>query len=97
MAIPVEPHDGPELDRLITALLNVTGVVKHAIDDALEHAGGNGIEAIDAAAERLRGPLSILAEHHSDEELAAAVELLADTTVIAAADLGLGSAFVDPP
>ncbi len=96
MSIPVEPRDGPELDRLITVLLNATGVVKRVIDDSLEHANGDGVEIIGAAAKRLGTALAPLAGHRSDEQLAAAVDLLAEATVIAAADLELSSAFADP-
>jgi hypothetical protein len=33
MYITVEPRDGSELERLITALLNVTGIIRRIVED----------------------------------------------------------------
>ena len=90
--VVVEPQDGDELDRLITALLNVTGVV-HQLMHAVADDGAEGIEAIDLAAERLREMLCTVAEHYADEELAEVTGVLALSTLIAANELGLGDAF----
>ena len=42
----VEPIDGPELDRLITALLNATGTVHQLIDDEQRDGYTDGLEII---------------------------------------------------
>ena len=65
----VEPIDGPELDRLITALLNATGTVHQLIEDEQRDGYTDGLEIIDRVAMRLRTVLAIFAEHHGDEEL----------------------------
>jgi hypothetical protein len=49
MAILVEPLEGAELDRLITALLNATGAVHQVIEVELG-AGGEGLEVIGRSA-----------------------------------------------
>ena len=87
MTIHVEPRDGHELDRLITALLNATGVVSRVIEHAGRRPYQDGVEVIDRAADRLRGALAFVAEHHSDDELALVVEILAEATVLTAEDL----------
>lgn len=93
MRLIVEPRDGPELDRLITALLNATGIVSHVIGAAEARPGVGGVAVIDLAAEHLRGALVVLAEHRGDEELALLTQLLAEATMIVGADLGLGGCF----
>jgi hypothetical protein len=84
--IPVEPLAGPELDRLITALLNATGVVHQLIQTTHHPPDADGVEVIGLVAGRMRDALSLLAEHHSDEELAAATQLLAETTLMVVND-----------
>jgi hypothetical protein len=91
MHIPVEPQTGGELDRLITALLNATGVVYRVIEST-GHAG-DGVELIGRVASRLRGTLALMAEHSSDEELALVTRALAETTLLVAGELGLGDCF----
>lgn len=46
-----------------------------------------------AAADQLRGMLALLAEHNSDEELALVTSVLAETTRLVAAELGLDDCF----
>jgi len=67
----IEPVDGTELERLITALLNATGVVHQIIEGVRTEAedSAEGVEIIGLCAERLRTSLSFLAEHFSDEDL----------------------------
>ena len=88
----VEPADGDELERLITALLNATGIV-HQLMHAIAAEGFEGIEAVDLAADRLREMLCTVAEHYADGELAEVTGVLALSTLIAADELGLGDAF----
>ena len=70
MDIPVEPTDGHELDRFITALLNATGAVRRIIESVDHPPELDGEAVIGLVAERLAGVLALLAEHRSDEELA---------------------------
>ena len=93
MAIAVEPRDGHELDRLITVLLNVTGVVHRMVEEAKEPAHGDGVEVIGRVAGRLRAPLAFLAEHHRDEDLALVTGILAEAALLAAKDAGLDASF----
>ena len=88
----VEPIEGPELDRLITALLNATGAVHRLVDDELA-AGRHGLEAIDRAAERLRAILVVFEEHHTDDELAEITEFLAVMTLFVARQGGFDQVF----
>ena len=89
MTIRVEPTAGSELDRLISALFNVTGGVHQTMQtsDAPAHLGGEAF--IDHVAKRLREPLAVLAELRSDADLELVTQLLAQTTLLVAADLGL--------
>lgn len=82
----VEPLEGPELDRVITALLNITGVVHRVVEEAVGAGplGPHGIEVIDRAAERLREMLVLFEEHHSDEQLATVTDFLAIATMLIA-------------
>jgi hypothetical protein len=89
----VEPVDGPELDRLITALLNATGTVHQVIEDEKADGYTDGLEIIDRAAARLRNVLAIFAEHHGDEELVPVTEFLALTSVLVATDGGFEDVF----
>ncbi len=65
----IEPVDGTELERLITALLNATGVVQQVLGQVEAEGDAEGVEIIGLCAERLRSSLSFLAEHFSDEDL----------------------------
>lgn len=91
----VEPIEGPELDRVITALLNVTGVVHRVVDEEVgdEPLRDNGLEVIDRAAHRLRGMLVLFEEHHSDAELASITEFLALATILMAEQGGWDDCF----
>lgn len=87
MAPLVEPTEGPELDRLITALLNATGAVHQLV--GAEAAGcEDGLEIIDRVAGRLRSILVLFEEHHGDRELAAITEFLALATMVIAEQAG---------
>jgi hypothetical protein len=91
----VAPRDGHPLDRLVTALLNVTGVVHRVVGTTEHRSEANGAAVIGLAAERLRGLLALMAEHRSDQELALVTEVLAEATLLTADQLGLGACFVD--
>ena len=93
MRILVEPQHGHDLDRLVTALLNATGVVHRAIEDTERPPGADGIEIVGVIADRLRNALSVLAELRSDEELALATQVLAEATLLVAGELGLEGSF----
>ena len=92
MAIFVEPLEGAELDRLITALLNATGAVRQVIDREIDD-GREGVEVISRSAERLRAILAVVAEHHGDEELAVITEFLAIATMLIAEEEGFADTF----
>jgi hypothetical protein len=94
MRIVVEPQHGHDLDRLITALLNATGVVHRAIDDTAHPPDAGGVEIVGLVADRLRGSLTLLAELRSDEELAVATQVLAEATLLVAGELGLEGNFL---
>jgi hypothetical protein len=89
MEVVVEPRDRRELDRLITALLNATGVVKQVLDTTKHPPEADGVAVIGLVAERLRDTLAVLAEHRGDKDLALATEVLAESTSIVAGHLGL--------
>ena len=93
MDISVEPTDGHELDRFITALLNATGAMRRIIESVDHSPEVDGEAVIGLVAERLAGVLALLAEHRSDEELALGTQLVAETTLLVADDLGLGYCF----
>jgi hypothetical protein len=93
MHVVVEPIDGAELDRLITALLNATGLVGRVVESSRERPGIAGVEIIGLAAEHLRAALVLLAEHRGDDELAVATQVLAEATLLLANDLGLEDVF----
>ena len=92
MAIYVEPLEGAELDRLITALMNATGAVRQVIDRGMDD-GCEGVEVIGRSAERLRAILAVVAEHHGDEELAVITEFLAIVTMLIAEEEGFADTF----
>ena len=93
MNIRVEPESGRELDRMITALLNATGVVHRTMEATPQFAARDGVEYIGMVADRLADPLVLLAEHHDDEELATATEILAEIALLMAVDLGIEDCF----
>lgn len=91
----VEPFDGPELDRLITALLNATGTVNRIVQEEQEAPGAGGVAIIDRCATRLRSMLAVFAEHHGDDELAPITEFLAITSLLVAEDGGFDDVFYE--
>jgi hypothetical protein len=93
MAILVEPMDGPELDRLITSLLNATGAVHQVVEAEMCDPARGGLEVIGRAADRLRACLAVIAEHHGDDELAVVTEFLAIATMLIAEEEGFADAF----
>lgn len=100
MGPQVEPIDGPELDRVVTALLNVTGCVHQLIeeevgDSPLPLGESDGLAAIGRIAERMRAPLAVFSEHHTDEELAVITEFLAIATILIAQEHGFEDVFYE--
>jgi hypothetical protein len=93
MRIVIEPQHGHDLDRLVTALLNATGVVQRAIEDTDHPPGAGGVEIVGLVADRLRASLTVLAELRGDEELALATQVLAEATLLIAGELGLEGNF----
>lgn len=93
MIFTVEPLDGSELDRLITALLNATGTVSRLIEDAAAEPGLDGLEIIDRTADRIKSGLTEFAEHHDDEELSFVTGFLAFSALLVAEDGGFSDAF----
>lgn len=89
----VEPLDGPELDRLITALLNVIGTVQQIVELEMDEPGPGGVAIIGRSAARLGTVLSVFAEHHDDEELVVVTEFLAIASILIAQDAGVEDAF----
>lgn len=91
----VEPFEGPELDRVVTALLNLTGVVHRVVVDEIGAGalGDDGLEVIGRAAARLRSTLVVFEEHHTDRELAGVTEFLAIATMLVAEQCGWDDAF----
>ena len=87
MHVIVEPRDGHEIDRLITALLNATGLVSHVVELADDDPARDGVEVIGIAAGRLRDALVLLVEGRSDDELAVVTGVLAEITLRVAAAL----------
>ncbi len=88
MFVTVEPLDGSELDRIITALLSATGLVYRAIE-ATEDPDADGERLIGAVAARMSDALACFAEHYADAELAELTGMLAHITLLLADDLGL--------
>jgi hypothetical protein len=93
MRILVEPEHGHDLDRLVTALLNATGVVHRAIEDTDHPPTADGLEIIALVADRLRDSLALLAELRSDQEIALTTQVLAEATLLVAGELGLEEHF----
>ena len=92
MAILIEPLEGAELERLITALLNATGAVRQVIDREVDDSF-EGVEVIGRSAERLRAILAVVAEHHGDDALAVITEFLAIATMLIAEEEGFADTF----
>ncbi|MEZ5155490.1 MAG: hypothetical protein R2718_05205 [Solirubrobacterales bacterium] len=94
MAIIVEPLEGAELDRLITAMLNVTGAVHQLIETQLAaDLTDDGLAVIGRVAERMRRILAVVAEHQADEELATITAFLAIATMLIAEEEGFADEF----
>ena len=89
MHVIVEPRDGHEIDRLITALLNATGVVSHVVD-IVDAPHRDGVQVMGAAAARLRESLVLLVEGRSDADLALVTGVLAEITIRVASALSPG-------
>ena len=96
MYVRVEPHAGHELERTITALLNVTGVVHCLIEGTPTRPQADGTEIMGIVAERLRLILAVMAEHRSDDDLAEITGALAEATLLVADELGIGEVFAPP-
>lgn len=96
MIFTVEPLDGSELDRLITALLNATGTVSRLVEDAADEPGLDGLEIIERVADRLKAGLAEFAEHHDDDELSFVTGFLAFSALLVAEDGGFSDAFQGP-
>src|SRR3954453_5401748 len=90
--VVVKARDGAELDRLVTALLNATGVVHRAVETTNDP-NMPGEEVIGVVAKRLSVALAIMAEHYSDDELGELTGALAQITLLLAEDLGLQGYF----
>jgi hypothetical protein len=97
MHIHVEPQTGHDLDRLITALLNATGVVHRMIESTEHPPEMDDVDVIGSIADGLRDTLAVLGEHRSDDELALVTQVLAQTTMLVATELGLGGLFAPGP
>ncbi|MEJ7784216.1 MAG: hypothetical protein WKF96_05380 [Solirubrobacteraceae bacterium] len=92
MTIPVEPLNGSDLERLVTVLLNLTGCVRTMIESELD-AGVSGLAVIDQVAYATHQLLAQIAEHHDDAELASAVEILAEASLLLAHGIGMDDVF----
>src|SRR3954453_13774454 len=97
----VEPIDGPEIDRLVTALLNASGVMHRIVEStpAFESDGydADGLTVMAQAAQRTRTLLAQVVEHHGDEELAYIRQFLAVLAVVLAHGIGQADIFRRPP
>jgi len=89
MYFTVEPREGTELERLVTALLNATFTVHRLVEDSERALPSGGLEIINRCAERMHSALSLLAEHHDDEELALVTGVVGACALLLAEDLGL--------
>ena len=93
--VVVEPRDGEELERLITALLNLTGLVHQLLLDTGEQTEAEGVELVDVTACRLHEMFCVIAEQWADEELGEVTGLLAWMSLLIADELGVRDTF-DP-
>ena len=91
--VVVEPVDGTELERLVTALLNATGTVHQVLESTECPADADGEQVIGVVAERIRRTIAAVGEHYPEEELAAVTGLLAHIALLIAGDLGLSGCF----
>jgi hypothetical protein len=94
MSFRVEPADGRELERLVCAVLNLTGLAKHLIDEAVED-GETGVAVIDRVAAQMVSMLAPVAEHATDDELAIATAVTGLSALTLASELGLGDVFTN--
>ena len=92
MTIPVEPINGSDLERLVTVLLNLSGCVHTMIEAELD-SGISGLRVIDDVADSVWQLLAPVAEHHEDAEIAAAVGILAEASLLLAHGIGMDDAF----
>ena len=102
MGPQVEPLNGPELDRVVTALLNATGCVHQLIEEEVGDAPlpmeeSEGLAAIGRIAMRMRAPLAVFSEHHTDDELSVITEFLAIATILIAREHGFDDVFYGGP
>lgn len=88
----MEPLRGTDLQRLVTVILNVSGCVSSMIEAELD-AGVRGLAVIDQVGDAVWQLLAPVAEHHEDAEIAAAVELLAEASLLVAHGIALDDAF----
>lgn len=88
----MEPLRGTDLQRLVTVILNIAGCVSSMIEAELD-AGVRGLAVIDQVGDAVWQLLAPVAEHHEDAEIAAAVELLAEASLLVAHGIGLDDAF----
>lgn len=88
MSLTVEPHDGRELERLVTAMLNVSGLIKRLVDEAVAD-GATGVSAIDRVAEQMLTALASVAEHTTDMDLQIATVITGSSAVCLARALGV--------
>lgn len=91
--VVVEPVDGTELERLITALLNATGTVHQVIESTECPPDADGEQVIGVIAERIRRAITCVGEHYPDEELALVTGLLAHIALLVGADLNMADCF----
>ena len=94
MSFRVEPADGRELERLVCAMLNLTGLAKRVVDEAVED-GLTGVAVIDQVAARMVSMLAPVAEHVTDDELATATAVTGLSALTVASELGLADVFTD--
>lgn len=85
----MDPLDGTELERLVTAVLTLTGLVHTVVVEAAQRCGADPLATMDLAALELRDVLTVLPEHHSDPDLAHATRIVAEAALIARLELGL--------
>lgn len=95
MSFRVEPADGRELERLVCAMLNLTGLTKRLVDEAIED-GVTGVAVIDRVAAEMVAMLAPVAEHTTDDELAMATAVTGFSALTLAAELDLSDLFANP-
>jgi hypothetical protein len=95
MYITVEPRDGSELERLITALLNVTGIIRRIVEDFAARDDLEGVAIVDEAAARIHESVAVVGEHYDDDELALVTCAVLQMALLLASDTGLSHCFDD--